>query len=190
MKTESIVRRRLERLRSRYLRKHVLASRERRHLNCIHNVEHRPIGRLTVSDPVPTEYERAPRRQHTLIVIREDQPVRLCMYGSESPADWPGDVCDSDSISSRCPMFRPLRTEEEASSDFKELLLDDKFVQSNYRDLAALQWVLDVRGSVPRDGFFLRLWRRFFPKKPMPPLLPGSAEVLEVDKELENVWRD
>lgn len=191
MKGESVIRARLERLRRRYLRHHLLLSQEKRHRNCVHNLNQAPLGSLRASRAgVETSYELAPRNQHTLIVIQEDRPVGICMFGSDSPADWPGDICDSDSVSSSCPKFRALRSEEEARSDFGALLMDDKLVYERYRDLAALQWVLQERaGSLGLLRRLLRFILRLLPSRPVPSLPPGSEDVASAAREAEESWK-
>jgi len=113
------------------------------------------------------------------------------MYGSESPSSWNGDVCDSDSKSYPCPLFRPLRNAESAADEFMESLLDDSHVFENYRDLAALQWVLgDRRPTLPwYRRLLVFLTGKFFPKAvtalPSSPPPDGAP-----DPALEDLWRD
>lgn len=145
MKSEADVRSRLDALRAKYLKRHVRASQQRAHRNCVHNAEHKPRP-LPYSRGVPLELERAPRRSVSLVVIQdESQPVRICMFGAESPSTWRGDTCDSDEISDRCPMFKPVVSAAEAALEFDQSLEDDKAVMRDYPDVAALQWVLGER---------------------------------------------
>ena len=189
MKPESVVRKRAERLRDRYLRRHVILSQERRHDNCVHNRVHLPRKIPYSQSDLSTELDLAPRKVTTLLVIQEDRPVRICMYGADDPANWSGDVCDDDSIAPTCKFFVPLRSAQEATDDFMALLADDKYVFDNLRDLAALQWALGDRR--PRLPWYRRLVAffvgRYLPKVPvLPP--PGASE--EVDRELEDMWRE
>lgn len=164
-----------------------MRSQERLHRNCVYNKEHLPRKLpYSLSDPT-TELEIAPRKVTTLVVIQEEKSVRLCTYGSESPADWSGDICDSDDVSAGCRLFEPLIGPDEAADDFMSLLKDDKYVYENLRDLAALQWALEDRR--PRLPWYVRLKAFLFgkPSQPVGLLPPGASE--EVDRELENLWR-
>ncbi len=191
MKTESVIRKRAERLRDRYLRRHVQKSQERRHQNCVHNREITPRALPYSRSDLRTELDLSPRVVTTLVVIQEERPVRVCTYGSEDPSTWNGDVCDSDSTSFPCKFFRPLQTPEAAAEQFMESLLDDKHVFDNYRDLAALQWVLgDRRPTLPWYrrllAFFLG---RCFPAPPASLPSPPPGETVD-DPALEDLWRD
>lgn len=188
MKSKADISKKLRNLRVRYANQYVKASQARCHLNCIHNKEHVPRGKI-VADP-EVEYERAPRRSVTLVVLKDQGPVRLCMYGAEDPASWKGDLCESDDISAACPWFRPLVNEDDAKSEFQGLLLDDQYVYDKYRDIATLQWVLDERVAnrpfslLERITTWLELWRarRARLRTPAPP-----PELPEVPGDL---WND
>lgn len=189
MKPESVVRKRAERLRDRYLRRHVILSQERRHENCVFNKEIVPRRLPYSQSDLSTELDLAPRQVTTLLVIQEDKPVRICMYGADSPAEWSGDLCDDDSIAPGCKFFVPLKTVSEATDDFMVALADDKLVYERFRDLAALQWALGDRR--PRLPWYRRLvaflFGKFFPVVPEL-LLPGASS--EVDRELDDLWRE
>jgi len=142
MKTQSEIEKRLQKLRKRYRQKYVQERVGRRHQNCVHNYEHAPRGEFKYSRS--HDVELAPRRQTTLLVVQPDQPVRICTYGSTGK-DWNGDVCDTDEKASGCPWFKASRLEDEVGAEFDSLMSDVEFVFDNYRDVATLQWVLDVR---------------------------------------------
>lgn len=111
---------------------------------------------LKYSRGVDVEYERAPRKSVTLLVVQDQVPVRLCMHGSSDPSTWNGDVCDNDDTARACDRFVPIVGLKDAESKFMEQLQDDAFVYGRYPDIAALQWVLEDRiGSKP-----LSLWER------------------------------
>lgn len=189
MKSESVVRKRAERLRDRYLRRHVILSQERRHENCVFNREILPRRIPYSQSDLLTELDLAPRKVTTLLVIQEDRPVRVCMYGADNPAEWSGSLCDDDSVAPGCKFFVPLKSVPEATDEFMASLLDDKHVYENFRDLAALQWALgDRRPRLPWHrrlvAFFLG---RFFSRVPEL-LLPNASS--EVDRELEDLWRE
>ncbi len=87
----------------------------------------------------------SPRKQTTLLVIQDDSPIHLCMYGSDDMTTWSGDICNDDSVARSCKYFKPLVSPDQARSDFLETLSDDKYTHDNYRDIATLQWVLNDR---------------------------------------------
>lgn len=189
MKPESVVRKRAERLRDRYLRRYVVLSQERRHDNCVFNKEVAVRNLPYSQSDLSTELDLAPRKVTTLLVIQEDRPVRICMYGADNPAKWSGDVCDDESIAPTCRFFIPLRSAQEATDDFMSLLADDKYVFDNLRDLAALQWALGDRR--PRLPWYRRLVAFFVGKYlPKVPVLPPPGASGEVDRELEDIWRE
>lgn len=142
MKTQFEIEKRLQKLRRRYRQKYVQERTGRHHENCVHNYVHAPRGQFKYSRSA--DVDMAPRKQTTLLVIQPEQSIRICTYGSTGK-DWNGDVCDSDEKSSGCPWFKPARSEDEVGEEFDAVLSDVEFVFENYRDMATLQWVLDVR---------------------------------------------
>lgn len=160
MKSETVVKRRLKKLRIRYLRQYLQGIRGRCYLNCKYNYEHTP-------SPVPQkpgiytngiDAKLIPHKQVTMVVFREEQKtVRLCVYGSENPTTWSGDICVNDDTAKSCPHFESKVTEESAIGKFNEAMADDEFVLNNMNDIAILQWVLETRVSlIP-----LTLWEKF-----------------------------
>lgn len=121
----------------------------------------------------------APRDQVTLVVIQEDRPIGLCMYGASDASKWPGNICDDVATAKSCPMFNPRVTVEEAKAEFIDQLEDDEFVFNNYRDVATLQWVLGERvHDIP-----LTWWERlivWFSMKSAK-VLPPSPQLPEPD---------
>lgn len=109
----------------------------------MHNILHEPNGQS--AETVSTAVELSPRQNRTLVVIQEDRPIRLCMYGADDASRWPGNVCDSDDVARSCPMFKARLSVGEAKDEFAHLIEDDEYVFNNYRDVATLQWVLGER---------------------------------------------
>jgi len=184
VKTKDEIERRLTKLRTRYAHKHVDLSQQRKHLNCVYNHAHKPNGNPKNLD---TELEIAPRKQVTLLVIQDEQPIHLCMYGSDDPASWPGNICDDDAISRSCKMFQPKVSLDQARQEFIDKLSDDEYVFNNYRDMATLQWVLGKRvHEVP-----LTLWERFvfwFKSKLFKPQVPVA--ILPPADLPSDIWQD
>jgi hypothetical protein len=182
VKTPEEVRRRLLKLRARYLKKFCTQVCSKRHQNCIYNVEH--LHTSSSKDTVPTEVEIAPRIVSTLIVIEPNLPIRLCTYGSERPDLWNGDICDDDETAKKCPYFVAKVSEGQAVDEFNTLMADDDYVLENYKDMATLQWVLSDR--VHRMP--LSLWDRIIlwmgmTKKRQHILTQKSETVQNVDHE-------
>lgn len=154
MKSEDKILDRLKKLRIKYARKYVSETQDRSHQNCLHNCINGPMT-FTKSDykefvktPVDShDLSRSPTKMETLVVIQPQAPVRLCMLGPDgsSTNTWSGVICDSDEVSRSCPMFTPGTSPEQAREDFLNLLENDEYVFDNYKDLAALQWVIDDR---------------------------------------------
>lgn len=160
MKTQSEIEKRLQKLRKRYRQKYVQERIGRHHANCVYNYEHSPRGQFKYSRSV--DVDLAPRKQTTLMVIQPEQSVRICTYGSTSK-DWNGDLCDTDEKAAGCPWFKARCSEDEVGAEFDQLMSDVEFVFENYRDMATLQWVLDIRSpdEVPEDPPPpLPLWKR------------------------------
>lgn len=192
MKTADEVRKRLEKLRTRCLRQHCATASAKKPSNCIHNIEHIPRPQKA---RMPTEVEKAPRVITTLVVIQPESPVRLCMYGSENPATWNGDICDDDATAASCQHFEPRVTEDQAVREFDDLMADDEYVVKNHADIAALQWVLGER--VYRTP--LSVWDRFllwvdsFMRRVVrpPPRLPKFSRGHLTDPDPpEELWQD
>lgn len=188
MKTKADIEKRLRKLRERYARKYIEASQQRRYENCAYNHKHVPSP--IPSSPAraaPLVYHMAPSRQVTLVVLREDKPIHLCMYGSDDPSKWRGDICDSDDVAQSCKLFRPLVSVDQAKQEFLNLMADDEYVFNNYRDIATLQWVLGERVHVIPLTLWerIRFWIRskfLKPRKEVPALPPGDLP--------DNLWDD
>ncbi len=147
MKSEADVQRFLRKLRQRYQARYVRALTSRAHQNCVYNKPVVPLSRL--------RYSRADN-----LIDDHSRPdtVRVCTHGSDLKG-WNGDVvCDTDDVSMSCPLFSLAVSVDDANKRFESLLKDDKYVFDNYRDMATLQWVLDVRVVAMR----IPLWRRVY----------------------------
>jgi hypothetical protein len=180
VKTREDIEKRLRKHRERYARKYVEASQQRIHVNCVHNHEHMPSPVPTAPVPkVRAEGKMVPSRRVSLVVLNEDKPICLCMYGSGDPSGWNGDICDSDEVARACKVFTPSVDLDQAKQDFLELMADDEYVFNNYRDVATLQWVLGERVHempltlLERFGFWVRA-KLFRPSKPTHLLPPES----------------
>lgn len=159
MKSKNEIYRRLEKLTARYRHRYVESTQVKSPLNCHYNIEH---IQKTVRESKIWDKAVSPRIQSTLIVLNNQESVRICSYGSDDSSKWTGQICDSEEISSPCPYFKPKVTKEEAFREFSEILGDDQKTLALYPDVANIQWVLDDRYSL-RKGFWIiitRAWRR------------------------------
>jgi hypothetical protein len=148
-------------------------------------MEHFPVKR---TDHVPTEVELSPRITTTLVVIQPDSPIRLCMYGSEKPDLWNGDVCDDDATAHACPYFSPKISEDRSVEKFNELMSDDAFVLENYKDIASLQWVLNDRVHLTPLSVWdkIKIWfDTFFRRRCSLKLLPEK-----IGEKPEDLWQN
>lgn len=179
MKTESEIRNRLKNLRIRYVKKFIEKSQKQLPHNCKFNYEH--FEKIS-DNSIPTEYERSPRINKTLVIIQSEVPIRLCTYGSENLSKWNGDIiCDSEDVSMNCSWFKAKISEDEAVEEFKQLVSNDEMVLELYPDVAALQWALGERSKSLKIGLFTRfyLWFNKFCSKIFKPKiktleLPGD----------------
>lgn len=184
MKTRDEILSRLRKLRTRYATRYMESSRERLPCNCRHNHVHKSTNySRQVTTAQPTDI--APRSQVTLLVLQEDRPIGLCMYGSEDSSKWPGNICDSKETASECPYFTPKMSVAASQAEFFAKLEDDEFVFDNYRDIAALQWVLGERVH----NHALSLWERvifWFRSKSLRVLPPSGTSSSESDP----IWNE
>lgn len=180
MKTRDEILSRLRKLRTRYATRYMENSRDRLPCNCRYNMVHQSTNYsrgLTESKPT----DIAPRTQVTLMVLQEDKPIGLCMYGSEDSSKWPGNICDDKETAASCPLFAPKMTVLASQEEFLGKLADDTFVFDNYRDIAALQWVLGERVH----NHALTWWERlvFWYRSKSIRMLPPSRKTLSSDSE-------
>lgn len=153
MKTQDEIQKRLEKLRARYCAKHCSMVLSKKPSNCVYAYKHMPRPR---QQSTPIEYEIAPREVTSLVIIQPDSPIDLCTYGSDKPETWNGDICD-DNVACQCRFFKSKIDESNAINDFDKLMADDAYVLEHYKDIAALQWVLNERVYKTRLSLFSRL---------------------------------
>ena len=77
------------------------------------------------------------------ITGKRAQTMGLCMYGAESPEEWPGDICEDEVDAKRCPWFEPIQTKEEMLAEYLDQLQIEGWVEENMSDVAQLLWALD-----------------------------------------------
>lgn len=220
MKTYEEVERRLLKLRKRYRLRYIQERVGRHYLNCVHNYKHTEAP-LPYSPPDfgdRPDRAPAPARKSLKVLQEKESSIHICMYGSAHRpmsvdgvslpirgTDWNGEVCDElDRRAPNCPWFKPARSEEEVGLEFDEAMSDAEFVFEHYKDMAALQWVLDIRDSsdLPDDPpppeprltlweRIVRWWRgpRFAPQLPAPSEAEPEEPVTEPNPEVpKDLW--
>jgi hypothetical protein len=106
--------------------------------NCKYNHRHPLDERRTVDgDPNPTYNQITARKT-----------IGLCMYGSEDPTEWPGDICEDAVDAMRCPYFDPVKSEDAVVEEFQLLIKDPEWLAVNLPGIAELRWVLDGQQAV------------------------------------------
>lgn len=146
MKTQIEIERRLIKLTNRHKKRHLGANLSKLPENCKYNYLH---------EPNTLEYNSS-LDDSDVVKISEDKPVRICMYGSENPAKWNGDICDTKEVSSGCGYFCPKKSADQLSAEFNEMITDDGYTIENYSDVAALQWVVNDRTvNLKNHSFFV-----------------------------------
>jgi hypothetical protein len=146
VKTQLEIVTRLSKIKSRAKRAYILDNLEKLPGNCKYNHIHNPNPLNYYKEK---EFEVAPRKTNSLVVIQEDRPIRICTYGSDHPSKWNGDVCDDASVSAPCKYFESVRSKSDLEAEFDLFIQDDEEVYSKYPEIAALQWVTGVRDSRP-----------------------------------------
>lgn len=146
MKNQIEIERRLVKLRNRHKKKYVEKHTSKTPENCKYNYLHH-LNTLKYSSDDNETIE---------VNIQPDKDIRICTFGSDKPEKWNGDICDSVEVSGKCPFFCPRTNEESLSEEFDTLIQDDEYTIDNYSDVAALQWVLNVRvHSVKHRNFII-----------------------------------
>lgn len=107
----------------------------------------------------------------------------LCMYGAESPADWPGNICDDAETAQRCPLFEAPLSKQAIQLSFAQDVGDGAWLASNMPEVAALVWVLEESLENYRLPWWKRLWLRLLKLQPQalqygadPALLLGGGD--------------
>lgn len=120
---------------------------------------------------VRDQLRRAPHNckyHHDHKIPNTEETIGLCMYGSDDPENWPGDVCDQDEIAQACPMFSCKTTKQQALKHEAGRLQNPVIVKENYPEIAALLWVLTedtswmIMGPEPEQTYLMDLswWDR------------------------------
>jgi hypothetical protein len=177
MKSESEINKRLDKLYARGTTEYVRLRCGKLPHNCVFNQEHTDQSHDVHGvnfDNFSDRFDLVPNvRNLTLVNDPKSTKIRLCLYGSENPGEWNGDICDDESVSRKCGKFISITEEQEAKNEFYSVLLDDQYVKKNLPEIAALQWVTGRRYSQVSNKehrilalifavvSFLTFWRKF-----------------------------
>lgn len=135
MRSKGQVKKRLKQVRFKHQKKFLESHLKRKPCNCKWNSEqkyvHEGTGQLRV--------------------------LGMCMYSVENP-DWDVDICEVIEQAQKCPNFSPPKSKDELKEEFEELCSDEEFVNTHFKDVAALKWVLNGDGEL-FTPWYQRFWR-------------------------------
>ena len=139
MKSEKELKQKLRDVKTSYLVKKYKERLSKKPCNCVHNYRYSTVE----ADP-DHNYKH-------LVEWPEEEPgqndvnpkeVGLCMLNADNPEEWGGVICDDIETAQDCPFFQAKFNREDIESEFEDELEDDKIVAHNYKDIAALQWMI------------------------------------------------
>ena len=153
MRPEAEVRDRLRALLVQELDRRVEEATKRLPHLCVYNYRHPLDDRKTV--------DGEPNYQYNRVTAGAWEPVTrtmgLCMYGSESPEDWGGTICEDAVDAQRCSLFQPIRTKAEILTELEQQLKTPGWAEENLPEVAGLLWVLGEAGA-PTLPWWKRIW--------------------------------
>jgi len=147
MQNEGKVKQKIKDAKFRYMKRELRDKLKVCPRNCVHNERH-----------TFTTYEYGEDGEPTVAVENE---IGLCMYGADNPEEWPGKICDDVKTAQECPLFQGKYDKEDVKEAFHEKLEDDVYVAENFKDIAALQWVVGEQASEMPMALPQRAWFSF-----------------------------
>ena len=138
MKSEKETEQKLRAVKASYLVKKYKERLSKKPCNCVHNYRY-----STVDADTDHNYRHLvdwPEMEQQ--DDEESREVGLCMLNADNPEEWGGVICDDEETAQNCPFFQARFSKEDIESEFESELEDDKVVAHNYKDIAALQWML------------------------------------------------
>ena len=148
MRLESEIKQRIRGLLVLELNRRVREASLRCPAKCSYNAAHPLDFRKTVNG------ESNPLYNHISI---GDQTLGLCMYGSEDPKSWSGNICDEPIDAKRCLHFTPRVDKKALLIQFQTDLRNADWVQNNLPGMAELLWVLEM-ADLPKLPLWKRVW--------------------------------
>jgi len=189
MQSEAQIRRKIRRLKFYYLKKRYERDLSRRPWNCSHNHIYSPpptklpVLEMDFSDIPPRDspYRKgescSPTVSRPILVEAEESGVsiRICTYG-KAEDEWNGVICEEVGTAKKCPKFSLSKTKDQVRDDFERDPHDPNILVKSYKDVAALEWVLDEMGSHVRLRWLQRILLRFLGRAPKqePPETDGD----------------
>lgn len=82
----------------------------------------------------------------------------LCMFGSEDPETWSGDICEDPIDAVKCPFFTSRVSEDGLRSEFQANIDNPAWVSDNLPEVHGLLWVLDKTGVPPAPTASPKPW--------------------------------
>lgn len=130
MQSEGKIKKKLKDAKFRYMKRELRDKLKKCPENCQYNERH-----------TFTTYSYVEGQEKPVPHVHE---VGLCMYGAANPEEWQGKICDDVETAQECPLFLGKFDKEDIKAAFEEKLEDPVVLAEQYKDLAALQWVLDT----------------------------------------------
>lgn len=150
MKTQAQVKSKLKDAQFKYLKRKYKSRLSKRPENCKHNLRH---------EGTAFDYEEGSTKP-----VPKDYVIGLCMYGANPPELWSGKICDTLECAQSCDVFEPKATKESLKEEFQGELENWDVLSQEYKDLAALRWVVDD-GDYPTlesMSLFKKVWIRVY----------------------------
>lgn len=140
MKSEKELKQKLRAVKTSYLVKKYKERLSKKPCNCVHNYRYSTVD---VEDP-------GHNYKHLVDWLDDDDQqddvnateVGLCMLNADNPEEWGGVICDDVKTAEDCPFFQARFSREDIETEFEKELEDDIIVAHNYKDIAALQWMI------------------------------------------------
>lgn len=100
--------------------------------------------------------------RHVLVNAEgEEVEIGLCMLDASDTEEWEGFICDDEETAKNCPYFDCKNSRESIKQEFEEDLEDEVVVANQYKDIAALQWVLQQKAYTWDLKWYQVLWTWF-----------------------------
>lgn len=132
---------RIRKLKLKYMKKYLRKYFSRIPHNCRYNHQQKQYKSLT--NEVLVDFD-------TLKPIT----VGICLYGSEDPTQWKGDLCFLDETAQKCPLYQDRYTKKAITTKFEKELKDPQIRADKYKDLNELYHILEkINGKLPEEIF-------------------------------------
>lgn len=157
MKNVDEIRSRIQLLLEQELERRVKESSRRIPRLCVHYYKHFLDTQREISGEPNPFYNRIVRDHDELAHGMLD----LCLYGSENPGEWSGDMCETEKDAEACPHFEPILSKEKIELDFETILVDKKRLEEELPNVFELAWVIDFVEAPVKMSWWAQLCRVF-----------------------------